>query len=182
SISTLTRVCCGSRQGYSSLPMYFFASLSICGSAPSSVSSAWPLTATHLYGLLGSTTSSETRGSLLMCRSLARPRAVLKETLPSSVSTQTTVVCGEPSSRSVVAIPTYGFSSRNCFCFWSNAIGSLLGSVQPPPQRDEALASSPMAALLPVATRKGLFLLRGDDARESWDVEGPLLPGWAHYH
>src|SRR5438132_2690328 len=117
-----------------------------------------------------------------MCRSLARPRAVLKETLPSSVSTQTTVVCGEPSSRSVVAIPTYGFSSRNCFCFWSNAIGSLLGSVQPLPQRDEALASSPMAALLPVATRKGLFLLRGDDARESWDVEGPLLPGWAHYH
>jgi len=39
-----------------------------------------------------------------------------------------------------------------------------------------------MAVLLPVATRKGLFFLRGDDARESWEVEGPLLPGWAHYH
>ena len=37
-----------------------------------------------------------------------------------------------------------------------------------------------MAVLLPVGTRKGLFLLRGNGA--SWDVDGPLLPGWAVYH
>jgi photosystem II stability/assembly factor-like uncharacterized protein len=38
-----------------------------------------------------------------------------------------------------------------------------------------------MGVLRPVGTRKGLFLLRSDD-RQSWDVEGPLLPGWAIYH
>ena len=38
-----------------------------------------------------------------------------------------------------------------------------------------------MGVLLPVGTRKGLFLLGSDD-RQSWDVEGPLLPGWAIYH
>jgi len=35
--------------------------------------------------------------------------------------------------------------------------------------------------LLPVGTRKGLFLLRSDD-RKTWDVEGPLLEGWSVYH
>ena len=39
-----------------------------------------------------------------------------------------------------------------------------------------------MGVLLPVGTRKGLFLLRSDDGRKNWDVEGPLLPGWAVYH
>jgi hypothetical protein len=38
-----------------------------------------------------------------------------------------------------------------------------------------------MPVLLPVGTRKGLFLARSDD-RETWQVEGPLLPGWAVYH
>src|SRR5438034_9573630 len=38
-----------------------------------------------------------------------------------------------------------------------------------------------MAVLLPVGTRKGLFLLSSDD-RKSWKVEGPLLQGWAVYH
>jgi photosystem II stability/assembly factor-like uncharacterized protein len=38
-----------------------------------------------------------------------------------------------------------------------------------------------MGVLLPVGTRKGLFLLRGD-GNERWEVEGPLLPGWAVYH
>jgi photosystem II stability/assembly factor-like uncharacterized protein len=36
-----------------------------------------------------------------------------------------------------------------------------------------------MSTLLPLGTRKGLFLLRGNG---SWEVEGPLLPGWAVYH
>jgi len=35
-----------------------------------------------------------------------------------------------------------------------------------------------MAALLPVGTRKGLFLLR-EDGGGSWEVEGLLLPGRA---
>src|SRR5215210_1012546 len=39
-----------------------------------------------------------------------------------------------------------------------------------------------MGVLLPVGTKKGLFLLRSDDARADWEVEGPLLPGWAVYH
>ena len=38
-----------------------------------------------------------------------------------------------------------------------------------------------MSVLLPIGTRKGLFLLRGDRGA-SWDVEGPLLPGWSVYH
>lgn len=33
-----------------------------------------------------------------------------------------------------------------------------------------------------VGTRKGLFLLRGDDGRHHWRAEGPLLDGWAVYH
>jgi photosystem II stability/assembly factor-like uncharacterized protein len=33
-----------------------------------------------------------------------------------------------------------------------------------------------------VGTRKGLFLLRGDDQRRRWRIEGPLLAGWAVYH
>jgi hypothetical protein len=38
-----------------------------------------------------------------------------------------------------------------------------------------------MAVLLPVGTRKGLFLLRSGDGSD-WQVEGPLLPGWSVYH
>src|SRR6185437_16208961 len=88
SITTLTRCSAGFRHGYSSLPRYFFASLSIWASAPDSVTSAGPLTATHLYVLFGSSTS-----------------------------TQTIVECGEPSARNVVTVPTNGFSSRNDRCF-----------------------------------------------------------------
>ena len=39
-----------------------------------------------------------------------------------------------------------------------------------------------MGALLVVGTRKGLFLVRGDDERRSFEVEGPLLPGWQINH
>ena len=39
-----------------------------------------------------------------------------------------------------------------------------------------------MTVLLLVGTRKGLFLLTGDDRRRDWDVEGPLLPGWEILH
>src|SRR5258705_245444 len=39
-----------------------------------------------------------------------------------------------------------------------------------------------MARLLLVGTRKGLFLLRSDDDRKDWELEGPLLPGWPVYH
>jgi photosystem II stability/assembly factor-like uncharacterized protein len=38
-----------------------------------------------------------------------------------------------------------------------------------------------MAVVLPIGTRKGLFLLRGDESSR-WDVEGPLLPGWSVFH
>jgi photosystem II stability/assembly factor-like uncharacterized protein len=36
--------------------------------------------------------------------------------------------------------------------------------------------------LVLVGTRKGLFLVKGDDARRKWSVEGPLLKGLAVYH
>jgi hypothetical protein len=38
-----------------------------------------------------------------------------------------------------------------------------------------------MGVVLPVGTRKGLFLLSSDD-RHSWEVEGPLLEGWSVFH
>src|SRR5437773_4555508 len=47
-------------------------------------------------------------------------------------------------------------------------------------RRSESVSVSFVAVLLPIGTRKGLFLLRGED--RSWEVEGPLLPGWAIYH
>ena len=39
-----------------------------------------------------------------------------------------------------------------------------------------------MAAALLVGTRKGLFILHADDARSSFELEGPLLPGWVVNH
>jgi photosystem II stability/assembly factor-like uncharacterized protein len=38
-----------------------------------------------------------------------------------------------------------------------------------------------MSVLLPIGTRKGLFLLRRGDG-QGWEVEGPLLAGWSVYH
>jgi hypothetical protein len=39
-----------------------------------------------------------------------------------------------------------------------------------------------MGVLLLAGTRKGLFLLRGDDDRRGWEVDGPQLTGWDVYH
>jgi photosystem II stability/assembly factor-like uncharacterized protein len=39
-----------------------------------------------------------------------------------------------------------------------------------------------MGVLLLAGTRKGLFLLRGDDERRGWEVDGPQLTGWDVYH
>jgi photosystem II stability/assembly factor-like uncharacterized protein len=39
-----------------------------------------------------------------------------------------------------------------------------------------------VAVLVLVGTRKGLFTLRGDDSRTSWEVDGPLLKGWEVFH
>jgi hypothetical protein len=36
--------------------------------------------------------------------------------------------------------------------------------------------------LLLCGTRKGLFLLHGDEDRAAWQLEGPLLTGWSVYH
>jgi photosystem II stability/assembly factor-like uncharacterized protein len=38
-----------------------------------------------------------------------------------------------------------------------------------------------MGVLLPIGTRKGLFLVRSANG-DGWDVDGPLLPGWSVYH
>ena len=38
-----------------------------------------------------------------------------------------------------------------------------------------------MSGLL-VGTRKGLFLLRGDESRRDWQFEGPVLAGWEVFH
>jgi len=39
-----------------------------------------------------------------------------------------------------------------------------------------------MGVLLLCGTRKGLFLIRGDDARRNWDLEKTLLSGWSVFH
>jgi hypothetical protein len=39
-----------------------------------------------------------------------------------------------------------------------------------------------MGVLVLAGTRKGLFLLKGDDDRGRFELEGPLLPGWDVYH
>ena len=39
-----------------------------------------------------------------------------------------------------------------------------------------------MAVAVLVGTRKGLFLLKGNEARRDWKLEGPLLTGFAVYH
>jgi hypothetical protein len=36
--------------------------------------------------------------------------------------------------------------------------------------------------LVLAGTRKGLFVLEGDETRRKWQVEGPLLPGWEVFH
>jgi photosystem II stability/assembly factor-like uncharacterized protein len=33
-----------------------------------------------------------------------------------------------------------------------------------------------------VGTRKGAFVLSADGTRETWNIEGPLFPGWEMYH
>jgi len=39
-----------------------------------------------------------------------------------------------------------------------------------------------VAVLVLVGTRKGLFLLEGDDERREWSLEGPLLTGFSVFH
>jgi sortilin (neurotensin receptor 3) len=39
-----------------------------------------------------------------------------------------------------------------------------------------------MGVLVLAGTRKGLFLLRSDDGRRDWQLEGPLLTGWEVMH
>jgi photosystem II stability/assembly factor-like uncharacterized protein len=39
-----------------------------------------------------------------------------------------------------------------------------------------------VGVLILAGTRKGLFLLRSDDERRAWKVEGPVLTGWEVFH
>ena len=39
-----------------------------------------------------------------------------------------------------------------------------------------------MGVVILAGTRKGLFLLRSDENRRDWEVEGPLLTGWEVFH
>src|SRR5438477_194683 len=39
-----------------------------------------------------------------------------------------------------------------------------------------------MGVLVLAGTKKGLFLLRSDDGRRDWELEGPLLDGWEVMH
>jgi photosystem II stability/assembly factor-like uncharacterized protein len=45
---------------------------------------------------------------------------------------------------------------------------------------DVTLACIGIQAL--VGTRKGLFVIKGDEERRTWQPEGPLLDGWSVYH
>src|ERR1051326_3530343 len=39
-----------------------------------------------------------------------------------------------------------------------------------------------MGVAVLVGTRKGLFVITGDDDRRNWSIEGPHLTGWAVFH
>ena len=39
-----------------------------------------------------------------------------------------------------------------------------------------------MGLAILVGTRKGLFVLRGDEGRRKWTVDDPLLAGWDVFH
>jgi photosystem II stability/assembly factor-like uncharacterized protein len=39
-----------------------------------------------------------------------------------------------------------------------------------------------MGVLLLCGTRKGLFVIRGDEGRRTWELEGPVLTGWSVFH
>ena len=39
-----------------------------------------------------------------------------------------------------------------------------------------------MGLAILVGTRKGLFVLRGDEDRRNWQVDDPLLAGWDIFH
>ncbi len=39
-----------------------------------------------------------------------------------------------------------------------------------------------MTPAILVGTRKGLFVLKGDEARREWELEGPYLTGWDVFH
>jgi len=39
-----------------------------------------------------------------------------------------------------------------------------------------------MAVGVLIGTRKGLFLVRGDESRRSWEVDEPLMTGWEVFH
>ena len=39
-----------------------------------------------------------------------------------------------------------------------------------------------MSPAILVGTRKGLFVLKGDEGRRDWEVEGPHLSGWDVFH
>src|SRR5258708_15460762 len=110
-----------------------------------------------------------------MCRSFARPTAVLKERFPLSMSTQTTVECGEPSLRRVVATPTNG-CSRNCAWFWSSS--AMFSPPVATPSTDNVFPRHvlPITADLLIGTKKGLSRL--DDGR----LGGPLLTGCKVHH
>jgi photosystem II stability/assembly factor-like uncharacterized protein len=44
------------------------------------------------------------------------------------------------------------------------------------------VASATVGILALVGTRKGLFMLNGDDDRRNWRADGPVLEGWGVYH
>ena len=73
----------------------------MCSSAPSSVSSAVPLTVTHRYRSSPSKTNTDTRGSRCSSSYFLRVTVMLKTTCSPSQSTHVAVWCGEPSARRV---------------------------------------------------------------------------------
>jgi hypothetical protein len=39
-----------------------------------------------------------------------------------------------------------------------------------------------MGVVLLAGTRKGLFVLRSDESRRAWKLDGPHLSGWEVFH
>src|SRR5215213_4168472 len=145
----------------------------MCSVAPSRSSSTRPLTETHLYASSPAWTNTVARGSRSRFASFFRVSVMLKRTSSPSASIHTAVSCGEPSRRIVATTPKF-LSTKTCRC---SGVSDPISSDGTHRGRVYAVAVTVL-----VGTRKGLFLVRGDDDRRDWQVEGPLLAGFAVYH
>src|SRR5215212_5342906 len=156
--------------------MYFFASRSICSTAPSVVtSSTRPLTMASRQAFFGSTTLTATRGSRRMFFSFWLPSIVLIRTCSPSVSTHTWVIWGEPSGMSVASWQKAGSPSN-----FRNPDEMACGKT--PPLDSNTMTEGYSILLSPTQPPGQYRRLRSPDARLSPSVYEFEAPRQQHQH